>query len=801
MFRILGRYVFREVVESALLGTLLATFIIFLQYADKLFAALVSSNNVSVGTVLALLGWTLPPVLPLTIPFGVLVGILIGLGRMAADGEIVAMRAAGVSSRTVIAPVLAFASLGMGMAAYAELRLTPLAYRQSTHILNDILATQLSAAIEPRVFNENFPNKILYVDDVVTGSVDKWRRVFVADITPPEQRQNGMRDKADGPMITLAREAIAVSDPRHNRIELTLEDYTQHEMGKDRRANDSSAPYGVQALDASPPDLKTLRSSAMNTRELMRYPRNGPDYTEVQIELHKRFSLPLACITLALVGIPLGVATRKGGKSAGYVIALFLGFFCYNLSSLALIGVAKQHTLPVPVALWLPNAAFFVAGVVFLYRMESPGDRDLLGGLNDVFGRVTGLFRAKRNAPRVEEVAPGDEPAAASEIRAEPRTMRRRLPLLPQILDTYLLSSFLFYLAVMLASLVSMLLVYNFFDLMGDMVKNRIPLSKMFTYLFFLTPELIYELFPFGVLVAVLVQLGVLSKQNEITAFRACGVSLYRLATPILVAGVLFSGGLFAFDHYYVPGANLKQDALRDVIKNRPTQTYYRTDRKWIMGYGAHRIYYYRYFDTSAHVMLGVNVFELDPRPGAFRMQREIVAQRATWNPSIRTWVFENGWSCTFDNTACSHFTPFSENDPNQVATFPELTEPPDYFLPQGMQEKQMTFLQLERLIGELEQRGYPTVKQHVQLYLKFAAPLFALIMAMIAVPFGFRVGNRGAMAGIGQSLAIGVSYRGLGILFEKVGDANLLPPTMAAFSPDVLFGLAGLYLLLRMRS
>jgi len=88
-----------------------------------------------------------------------------------------------------------------------------------------------------------------------------------------------------------------------------------------------------------------------------------------------------------------------------------------------------------------------------------------------------------------------------------------------------------------------------------------------------------------------------------------------------------------------------------------------------------------------------------------------------------------------------------------------------------------------------------------VQLYLKFAGPIFALIMAMIAVPFGFRVGSRGAMAGIGQSLAIGVSYRGLGILFEKVGDANLLPPTMAAFSPDVIFGLAGLYLLLRMRS
>ena len=132
--------------------------------------------------------------------------------------------------------------------------------------------------------------------------------------------------------------------------------------------------------------------------------------------------------------------------------------------------------------------------------------------------------------------------------------MRRRLPLLPQILDTYLLSSFLFYLVLMLASLVSMLLVYNFFDLMGDMVQQQDPARKMFTYLFFLTPELIYELLPFSVLVAVLVQFGVLSKQNEITAFRACGVSLYRLAMPILVAARCSARGLFAFDHYYVPG-------------------------------------------------------------------------------------------------------------------------------------------------------------------------------------------------------------------------------------------------------
>jgi lipopolysaccharide export LptBFGC system permease protein LptF len=97
--RLIGRYVFREILSSAVLSTLLATCVIFLQRVDKLFEVLVGSSNAAFKTVITLFALAMPPVLPLTIPFGVLVGILIGLGRMASDGEITAMRAAGVSSR------------------------------------------------------------------------------------------------------------------------------------------------------------------------------------------------------------------------------------------------------------------------------------------------------------------------------------------------------------------------------------------------------------------------------------------------------------------------------------------------------------------------------------------------------------------------------------------------------------------------------------------------------------------------------------------------------------------------------
>jgi LPS export ABC transporter permease LptG len=578
-----------------------------------------------------------------------------------------------------------------------------------------------------------------------------------------------MKEQATGPMITVAREALAVPDVKNNRMQLSLHDTATHEMSKDQKSQDTTAPNEDMAIDAAPPVQSPPRSSAMNTRLLMAY--KGPDL-ENRVELHRRFSLPIACITLAMVGIPLGVATRKGGKSAGYVNALFLSFFGYFLSSVTLIGLAKQKTLPVPVALWLPNAVFFLAGLIFLFRMEKPGEGDLFGDIRNFFGEWFGKLKSKTTSEGVG-------------------LSGWRLPLLPQLVDTYVLTNFVFYVALMLASFVSLTLIYNFFELMGDMLRNS-SLVRMFTYLFFLTPSLIYTMLPISILVAVLVTFGVLTKHNEVTAFRACGVSLHRLAMPILIIATVFSGGLFAFDFYYVPKANLKQDALRDEIKGKAPQTYLNPDRKWIMGQGS-RIFYYKYFDPSEPSMNGVSVFELEPK--TFRLTRQISAVRAHWSPPLKTWVFEDGWSCDYQGPFCENSAPFQAN------TFRELTEPPDYFLKEAVQDKQMNFAELERYIADLNQSGFDTIKLRVRLFRKFSVPLFALIMAMIAVPFGFLVGNRGAMTGIGVSIGIALGYQAVGQVFEKIGNAGLLQPEVAAWAPDMLFGLAGIYLLLQMRS
>jgi LPS export ABC transporter permease LptG len=445
------------------------------------------------------------------------------------------------------------------------------------------------------------------------------------------------------------------------------------------------------------------------------------------------------------------------------------------MSFVSLVNLARQRTLPAQIALWIPNEVLGVIGLIFLLRLELPGDRDVVSYLKDAFGRAWGAVKTKA---RPQEEGGG-----------------WRILLLPQIVDTHILSSFVFYFAVLLVSFVSLILIYNFVELMGDMVRNS-NLATMLSYLFFLSPQELYDMAPISVLVAVLLTLGVMSKQNEITAFKACGVSLYRLTMPLILACFVLSGSLLAFDYSYVPAANRRQEALRDEIKGKPKQSWLRPDHKWKKGYGS-RIYYYKYFDSAERMMEEVNVFELDP--SSFQLKHEIVAARARWNPQLKTWVFEDGWSAEFDGANCKSYRAF--HGPLEPTVFRELTEPPDYFVKEVTQDKQMNFVQLRGYIADLAQSGFPTTKLQVRLYRKFAVPMFAIIMALIAAPFGFMVGSRGAMAGIGVSILIALLYLALGTLFEKLGEVNLLLPAMSAWAPDLIFALAGGYLMMRLRS
>ncbi len=212
----------------------------------------------------------------------------------------------------------------------------------------------------------------------------------MADTTPPEERPMFDGKQMEGPKITIAQQAIAVPDMKHNRLQLSMKNAASHEIAKDGHGYHSIAPEIDQVLDFSPPnEVKGKAFSGMPTPELYRFvkhvARNSDEGIEARTEFHTRLALPLACIMLGLVGISLGVQSRKGGKSSGYITAIFLSFFCYYLSFITLTGMARRGACSVELAAWSPNGAFLIVGVVLLMLLERPGDRNWLARVSDFF--------------------------------------------------------------------------------------------------------------------------------------------------------------------------------------------------------------------------------------------------------------------------------------------------------------------------------------------------------------------------------------------------------------------------------
>jgi LPS export ABC transporter permease LptG len=347
-----------------------------------------------------------------------------------------------------------------------------------------------------------------------------------------------------------------------------------------------------------------------------------------------------------------------------------------------------------------------------------------------------------------------------------------------------------FYLAMIVAAFLLLLLVFTLFELLGDILRNQVSPLTVGEYLLNVAPYFLYTTTPLSMLLAVLVTFGLLQRTNEITAIKATGISLYRVVIPVLLASILVAGVLFLSDQLYLPYTNKRQDALRNEIKGKPAQTYLRPDRKWIFGQHSD-IYYYQFFDPDRNVFAGVSVFQFDPH--TFQMTHRIDADRAYWSDLTNRWVYEKGWERSLNGSAHVSDRKFD------VATYSELSEPPSYFKKEIKQSSEMSYDELRRYIHDLEESGFDVVRLRVQLQKKIAYPLITLVMAVLAVPFALSAGKRSALTGVATAIGIGVVYWTINALFEAMGNLSQLPPGVAAWSPDLVFGFIGGYLILRM--
>jgi len=772
--RILTRYILREVTSHALIGVGIFTFVLFTRDLGQILE-LVVRNSAPLPSVAQVFFLIMPVALTISIPAGVLVGILIGLSRLAADSEITAMRASGMGVWSFLRVISIFAVAAWLIALLNGVYLAPSSQAAMARLQDELRSSQISFEVQPRVFYEGFPQLVLYVQNVQAArGAAVWKGVFIADTSTPAS-----------PRITLAEKGILVSEGP-NRLHLSLTNGSTHETDPKSPGNYQISTFEHTDLPIALPaenskEQEPAPVSQLTSGDLWRqaHDRNNPMARWDWIEFHRRFALPTSCLVLALVGIPLGLSAKKGGKSTGFVLAILL-VFTYYFASLVGVSLARQGRVPPWFGVWLADILFFAGGGFLLWRAERrPFD---LSGWRERLSP----FKAQLKGNHAAASRAGRRDGAFERVSTRRRVFRASFPM---ILDDLVLRDFAVNLLLVLSTFLILLLVFTLFELLGDILRNQVSPMVVGEYLLNVSPYFLYNIAPLSILLAVLITLGLMQRANEVTAIKATGISIYRIITPLLTACAILACALFFFDQFYLPHANKRQDALRNQIKGKPPQTYLNPDRKWIFGEHSN-IYYYQLFDAERDQFGRLAVFQFDP--ATFRLTQRIYAERAHWEESIHRWVCTQGWEREMNGSAIESFRTFD------VATFPTLSEPPTYFKKEVKQSSEMSYQELRRYIRDLQQSGFEVIRLRVQLEKKFSFPVIAFVMAVLAIPFSLSAGRRGTIAGVALACGIAVVYWTISGLFEALGNINQLPPFLAAWSPDLIFAMLGGYLILK---
>ena len=348
-----------------------------------------------------------------------------------------------------------------------------------------------------------------------------------------------------------------------------------------------------------------------------------------------------------------------------------------------------------------------------------------------------------------------------------------------KIVDRYLINEYLGNLLFITLSLISLFLIIDFFEKFRMFLSNHATFGQMGSYFFFRLPMIISQILPAAILLASLVTCGYLSRHSEITAMKANGISLYRIALPILTIAALTSLLIFFLNEWVTPHTNDRAKNIRliEVQKQRSLGSF-KQDQIWYRGQKG--IYNFRLFDAQTSTLQGITIHYLDRE---MKLVMRLDAERGEWTEG--RWLFHNVLITRFDD---GEF-PVLSRVKQQVVDLPE--KPSDF---QEVQKdvEVMGYFELKRYIRKLQSEGYDATRYVVDLHGKIAFPLVSIILAVIGVSFSLRSERSGGIAqGIGAGLVIGFSYWLVYAFGMSLGRSGTLPPIVAAWFANILFSTA----------
>ena len=737
-----------------LLGLLVFTFIFIIQplldYAERLVA-----EGASVQLVIGLISLLVPQALAITIPMSLLLALLMAFGRLSADREFVAMQACGISLRRLLRPVVLIAVTAWAASSWVLIALVPDSNQRFLDVVFNVYSERAEGDVKPRLFYDRFPNFVIYALDLAPEG--GWQHVFLADLRADQ-----------GLPIYLAERGRIRIDREKKKIDMELVKATQYRVDPDGQYR--GATSGPVRLGVDPTTI-FAEAQSKNPRQMSiadlqeRIAENERAVPAIsthneRMEIQKRFAIPVACLVFGLIGLALGATHRRDGTIGSFVIGVVV-VFAYYVPLMLGPALVKGQYLPAWLGMWLPNFVIGALGVAMFVWRDRLADRPF------TLHMPAWVRRIRLSGP---QGVPG-----------------------LHILDSYVTLTYLRYVLLSAVTLLGLFYIASFLDLSDKLFKGTTSWVMLAQYFRYATPEWVYWILPFAVLIATLVTISVLTKNSELIVMRACGISLYRVALPMLITGLLVGGLVFLLQETTLGTSTRRAEELKSVMRYGNTQSLDLVNNRWLVGSHG-QIYHYQSLNPATRTLTGLDIYELTPRMERLLRRTFVESATFTGDGSNDTWQLHRGWVMEFgakgELTSRTHF----DGEQRKLETA-------DYFGAKEPNPRFMGYRDLRRYTDAMRANGHDVVAQDVATARKIAFPFVALIMTLLAVPFAATIGRSGAMGGIGVGIALAISYWGLLSLFAALGTGGALPPLVAAWAPNILFGAGAIYLLLTVRT
>jgi len=357
------------------------------------------------------------------------------------------------------------------------------------------------------------------------------------------------------------------------------------------------------------------------------------------------------------------------------------------------------------------------------------------------------------------------------------------------ILDRYILKEFIKIFTLILVSLTGLYLITDFFERIRMFLSNNATLGQMVSYSLLNIPMILSQMIPVAVLLGTLLSFGLLSKNYEITAMKANGVSLYRISLPIIILSFAICIAAFLLSEFITPYTTQKVKYIKLVeIQKREKLGSFKQNQIWYRSENG--IYNFSMFDPRTNTLKGIriNLFNRD-----MNLYERIDAKEAQWEDG--RWVFKNLLVTTFPEDGF----PLLEKISSRVI---DLSESPSDFMTVQKSTEEMGLVELNSFIKKTRSEGYNTTKDRTDMHGKIAFPLVSVILAILGISFSLRSERSGGVAqSIGTGIIIGFSYWIVFAFTISLGRSGTIPPLLAAWAANFIFGIAALIMFMRVKT